>query len=384
MSKIAELANIPEISFTDNLTLEELIEQVGTDYNTRYKELTGETPTLGDASPEKLLQYAIAMQSYQMLQAIEAKGKAELLATSEGDDLDALAAIYGITRKEAERATVTLRFTLAATRTSATGIPAGTRVRTEDGVYFNTLDYAEIPAGSLTVDVEAQAEEAGTASDGIAIGAINTLVDPIAYMQSVENITASTGGTDEEDDESLTERMFLSPSVLSCAGPSDAYEYYAKAWRNDVDDVKVENPLPSEVVIYFVLDDGVLPTDAECESMESYFADEDEVHRPLTDKVTCSAPSETAYTIELTYYIASSDKNRASAIEEAVAAAVTEYKTWQRKLGRDVNPSKLNELIMTAGAKRVALTAPVHTVVEASAIARCDSESVTYGGLEDD
>ena len=37
-----------------------------------------------------------------------------------------------------------------------------------------------------------------------------------------------------------------------------------------------------------------------------------------------------------------------------------------------------------AGAKRVKLKAPADTVVSAAAIARCDSETVNYGGLEDD
>lgn len=45
-----------------------------------------------------------------------------------------------------------------------TAIPAGTRVKTEDGKYFNTLDYAEIAAGDLYADVVVQAEEAGAAA----------------------------------------------------------------------------------------------------------------------------------------------------------------------------------------------------------------------------
>lgn len=384
MSKIAELANAPEVSFIGYLTLDEVKQMVSDWYNEHYKSLTGTSPVLGDAAPEKLLQYAIAMMGGQVLQYIQDKGNGELLATSYGNYLDQLAANLGVVRKAAERAKVTLRFTLADTRSHAVGIPAGTRVRTENSLYFNTLDYAEIEAGETTADVLAQAEQAGAQSNGIETGTINTLVDPIAYMESVTNIEASHGGTDTEDDDALSERVFLAPSVFSCAGPADAYVYYAKAWRNDVEDVKIDSPEPCEVDIYFLLDGGRLPTQTELKEMQAYFADEEKVKRPLTDKVVCKAPTEIGYDIALTYYIGSGDRNNVAAIQQAVQDAVTQYKTWQRKLGRDINPTELIAAVRQAGAKRVRLTAPADTVVSAVAIARCDSEAVSYGGLEDD
>ena len=384
MSKIPELANAPSVSFIGDLTLEKLKAMVSGWYNERYKELTGSVPVLSDAAPEKLLQYAIAMLGGQVLQYIQDKGNGEMLATSYGSYLDQLAANFGIARKAAECAKVTVRFTLAAAQDSVTAIPAGTRVRTANGLYFYTLDYAEIAPGGLTADVLTQAQAAGAESNGLETGTINTLVDPIPYMKSVVNTEASHGGTDEEDDDTLSGRVFLAPSVYSCAGPADAYVYYAKAWRNDVADVKIDNPAPSEVDIYFVLDGGQLPTETELKEMQSYFEDEEQVRRPLTDKVTCKAPEEVSYSIELSYYIGSADRNNVAAIQAAVADAVAGYKTWQRKLGRDVNPTELIAAIRQAGAKRVKLTAPADTVVSAAQIARCDSETVRYGGMEDD
>lgn len=55
MSKIAELANAPEVSFIGYLTLDEVKQMVSDWYNEKYKELTGTAPVLGDAAPEKLL-----------------------------------------------------------------------------------------------------------------------------------------------------------------------------------------------------------------------------------------------------------------------------------------------------------------------------------------
>ena len=118
--------------------------------------------------------------------------------------------------------------------------------------------------------------------------------------------------------------------------------------------------------------------------MQAYFADESQVKRPLTDKVVCKAPTEVGYTIDLTYYIGSDNRNNVAGVQNAVDQAVNEYKTWQRKLGRDINPTELIACVRKAGAKRVKVTAPVDTVVSPAAIARCDGETVNYGGLEDD
>ena len=72
-------------------------------------------------------------------------------------------------------------------------------------------------------------------------------------------------------------------------------------------------------------------------------------------------------------------------IQAAVAQAVEDYKTWQRTIGRDINPSKLVALIMEAGAKRVAVTAPTYTAVAATKVSALQGEAViSYGGLEDD
>ena len=82
----------------------------------------------------------------------------------------------------------------------------------------------------------------------------------------------------------------------------------------------------------------------------------------------------------MTYYINRSDSARAVAIQAAVAQAVEEYKTWQRTIGRDVNPSQLAAMVMEAGAKRVTVTAPTFAAVAATKVAALTgSATVTYG-----
>ena len=239
MSNIAELANCPELSFIESMTLQETEEQLRELYTKYYREATGKEPEIGEADPLNLLMKAFCAMEYQTMQYADAKGRMEMLKTSTGDALDALAALVGLTRKEANRATATVRFTLSEAQSGATAIPTGTRVKTEDGKYFNTVEYGEIATGETYTDVVVQAEEAGADSNGILIGGIKILVDPIAYVASVSNTTPSTGGLDAEDDDSLTRRIYLAPSVYSCAGPRDAYEYYAREWRGDVADVRI-------------------------------------------------------------------------------------------------------------------------------------------------
>jgi len=261
-------------------------------------------------------------------------------------------------------------------------IPAGTRVKTQSGKYFNTLDYAQIEPGETFVDVMIQAEEAGAASSGILAGDIDTLVDPIPYVAAVENITESTGGLDVEDDTSLTERTYLAPSKYSCAGPRDAYEYYVREWRSDVEDVQITSPSPCVVEIYVVMAGGKLPNETERKSLEEYI--NGETIRPLCDQVICRASEEVPYTIEAAYWIGESDKKSAGTIQEKVTAAVSGFEAWQRKLGRDINPSELIARIRGAGAKRVTLTAPGDTVVPKTGLPKCTGVTLTYGGLEDD
>ena len=255
MSNIIELENCPELNFIENMTLQETEDQMRELYAGYYRELTGKDPEIGDADTVNLLIKAFCAMEYQTMQYADAKGRMEMLKTSTGSALDALAALVGLTRKAPERATASVRFSLEEPRSVVVAIPAGTRVKTEDGKYFNSLEYAEIKAGESYADVVVQAEEAGAESSGILSGAIKILVDPIPYISGVSNTTPSTGGLDTEDDDSLTRRIYLAPSVYSCAGPRDAYEYYAREWRGDVADVRIVSPQPDEVNIYFVIED---------------------------------------------------------------------------------------------------------------------------------
>lgn len=376
--------NLPEISFIDNKTIDQVRQEMVADYESYISEATGQTVTLERSSVHRMELYAAAAQIYQAMQYIDRQGKQNILKYSYSDFLDNLAAFKGVTRNPATPATTTLRFTLSAERDTATGIPQGTRISTAGSIYFATDVYAEIPAGSTTVDVPATCTVAGTDGNGFAVGELSTIVDPIPYVASVSNTTATEGGAEIESDDDLAERVFLAPGAYSTAGPEDGYLYHAKAYSAAIGDVvATSNQAAGTVDIVFIMADGSTPGEEMIEGLEGYL--QGKTIRPMTDLVRVAAPQEVMYTINLTYYINRSDSAKAVTIQQSVAEAVQQYTAWQRTIGRDINPSQLVRMIMDAGAKRVTVTAPTYTAVDATKVSALQGEAViSYGGLEDD
>lgn len=378
------IKSLPDISFTDNKTIEQVRQEMVADYESFISEATGQTVTLDRSSVHRMELYAAAAQIYQAMQYIDRQGKQSILKYSYSDFLDNLAAFKGVTRNPATPATTTLRFTLSVERDTAIGIPQGTRVSTAGSIYFSTDVYAEIPAGSTTVDVPATCTVAGTDGNGFAAGELATIVDPIPYVASVTNTTATEGGAEIESDDDLAERVFLAPGAYSTAGPEDGYLYHAKAYSAAIGDVVATSDQAAGTVdIVFIMADGSTPGEEMIEGLEGYM--QGKTIRPMTDLVRVAAPQEVQYTINLTYYINRSDSAKAVTIQAAVAQAVADYQTWQRAIGRDINPSKLVAMVMEAGAKRVTVTAPTYTTVDATKVSAIQGSAVvTYGGLEDD
>ena len=384
MPDFSAVKNAPDISFIDNKTIEDVRDGMVADYEEYMTKATGQTVTLPRSSPHRGVLYAAALQIYQAFQYIDRAGKQSLLKYSYSDFLDNLGLLKGVTRSPATAAVTTLRFTVSAVRQVATAIPKGTRVSAGGSVYFATDEYAEIPAGGSTVDVPATCTDAGTEGNDLAAGDLTIMVDPLPYVASVVNTTATEGGTDVESDDDLAERIYLAPGAYSTAGPEDGYLFHAKQFNPSIGDVvATSNQAAGTVDIVFIMSDGKTPGAEMINGLKEYL--NGKTRRPMTDLVNVSAPAEVTYTVDLTYYINRSDSARAVAIQEAIQTAVADYLTWQRTIGRDINPSKLVALVMAAGAKRVTVTAPTYTTVDAIKVsALSGSPTISYGGLEDD
>lgn len=383
---IKEIESLPDVSFIDNLQLEDVELQMIKDYQDRYKEITGEDVVLSRADPEALILYACAIQIFQELLYVDRAGKQDLLKYSYGTYLDNLAAMKGIAREPAKAAKVKIRFTLSGLRTEPVSIAAGTRV-TDGEVYFETLNYAEILAGEESVDVLCQCLTEGKTGNNLPVGTIRVLVDPIPYVATVANTEITSGGTDIEEDDSLRERVYIAPSKYSVAGPKGAYEYWVKTYNSSISDVLVysENAgsAPYTVQIEFIMAGGELPNESMIIGLQDFLYNEQ--IRPLTDKVIVKAPDTVGYKIDVKYFVNRSDSGKASTIQAEVGAAIDEFVSWQRsKIGRDINPSRLVQMMVAAGAKRVEVTYPIFQIIGKSNIAKLISRNVSYGGIEDD
>lgn len=384
MPDISTVKDLPDISFIEYKTVDDVKANMVADYEAYMTEATGKPYTLPRVSRDRFKLYAAAAQIYQAMKYVDIKGKMDTVKYSVGDFLDLLGAFRcGATRNQAAAAVTTIRFTLSAARASVTAIPQGTRIAAGQ-LFFETSVYTEIPAGDLTADIPATCMTAGETGNGLAPGELKTLVDPVPYVQSVENTSTSSGGADRESDESFAARIFIAPGKYSTSGSRNGYEYHVQDYSSAIGSVHVSSDQAAGTVdIVFVMADGSLPSAEMISAMSQHMSAE--TLRPMNDLVTVHAPAEVKYTVSLTYYINQSDNNRAMAIQQAVSAAVDSYVAWQRKIGRDINPSKLLALVMGAGAKRAQITAPIFTAIPADSIAAIDgAASITYGGLEDD
>lgn len=375
-------AQLPAVTLLNGRTAEDVESEMVAEYQAQYTALTGKYLTWMPGTSEALKIAAVAQQIHHVEQYVEAMYHRQFLKYATGDDLDNLGALFGLTRRQATRAETTLQFSMTEPRQDATAIPAGTRAATQNGVYFVTDTYAEIPAGEKDITVRASCVLLGSLGNGYQPGTIMLIVDPLPYIAAVQNTGVSIGGAEIESDLDFAYRIYLAPPAYSTAGPQDAYRYLARTARPDIVDANATSPEPGVALISILMKDGLELTSEVKSDIADYISGS--TRRPMTDAVRIESAATVPYTINVTYYIAQSSAGQAATIQAAVNTAVTEYIQWQRVIGRDINPSELIRRIMQAGAKRCELLEPQFVKVNDVSVPNMTSQVVTYGGLEHD
>lgn len=371
----SKLKSLPEIVFVDATASE-----IESSILNEYEGVTGRTLAKGD--PVRLFLLTIAAEIILLKNNINETGKQNLLRYANGNNLDHLGALVGVERIPATAAVTTMQVTLSAELGNSTVIPAGTRFTAGDNVFFALDAPMIIKAGQTSGTGSATCLEVGPKGNSYIAGQLKTLVDPVPYVASVANITTSEGGTDTQTDDSYREDIHGAPERFSTAGPDGAYIYHAKRASAKIADVTVWSPSAGTVEVRPLLTGGELPGEELLNQVKATL--DDKRVRPLTDKVTVLAPEVVNYTIDVSYYIDRDNETQAGAIQSAVNKAVSDFALWQKsKLGRDVNPSELIARIMAAGAKRVAVTAPVYAKLTQTQVGVCTSTKVELGGIED-
>ncbi len=368
------LSELPDIEFVnaDAETVKASVFQL-------YSDIVGRSLAQGD--PVRLFLLCISEAFIRLLNSMNYTGKQNLLKYAVGDNLDQLGALVNTTRLPASAATTTLQCTLSTVRGQETIIPAGTRVTTEDGISFAVDTDTVILAGQTTVDAAATCTDTGTQGNEYMPGEIKQIVDPVPYVASIVNTTKSEGGSDTESDDAFRERIYIAPERFSTAGPTGAYEYWAKTANASIIDVTVYSPTPGTVEVRPLLAGGVIPEQELLDAVSEVLTAD--TVRPLTDKVTVLAPEAVQYDIEAVYYL--EQDAQASTVEQHVQDLINQYILWQKeKIGRDINPSQLISMVMgITGVKRVAVTKPVFTALTNIQVATAHTVTVTMGGSEE-
>lgn len=188
-----------------SLTYNEILDSMKTAF------LAEKGETVKELSDLEMRFKAVASEIYSLCAYGDYVLKQGFPQTATGEYLERHAALRGITRKKASRATGTLTFSLAQAIDKSVTIPEGTvcSVSGKPFVRFSTDKTVEIKAGALSAEVTATALEEGDAHNA-AQGTVTVMVNPPDYVYSVTNALPFKGGWDAESDESLRERVMSS------------------------------------------------------------------------------------------------------------------------------------------------------------------------------
>ncbi|SWM24355.1 baseplate J/gp47 family protein [Klebsiella pneumoniae] len=197
-------------------------------------------------------------------------------------------------------------------------------------------------------------------------------------------ITPATDTTDAvmESDEALRLRAQSAFEGMSVAGPSAAYEHFARSASGKVAAVRATSPSPAVVVIAILSSDGDGTPSAELiATVQAAVNDEDT--RPLGDRVTVQGAEIIEYAIDATLYLYPGPES-----EPIINAALASLKTFltnaDKKIGRDVVRSAISAALHVQGVQRVVINSPASDLqIDNTQVARNTGYNVENGGTDE-
>lgn len=344
-----------------------------------YESRTGKVLEPGQA--EQILIDLFAYRETVLRGAVQEAGKQNLLAFASAPILDYLGELLGVVRLAAASAVIDVDFTLTP-GSGALVIPQGLRIRSTDGkAVFVLIAPVSVTAGAVSASGKFIAQLPGVFANGYAIGTVSVIMDPQPYLTAVTNTTASNGGSDQESDDKLRERIRLAPSSFSTAGPSGAYKYHARSAHPSIIDVGVIMPVAGTVNVYPLSTLGMPTPLSVLDAVDAALSAE--TVRPLSDTVNVISPTPLAYAIDVEIVIYE-DADQ-PAVEAALQAALQAYADQRsQQLGKDV---MLSQIIRVANDLEdiydIVVISPVADVVTGaeSVVTECTGITVTTTGV---
>ncbi|MEX9823285.1 baseplate assembly protein [Raoultella planticola] len=185
-------------------------------------------------------------------------------------------------------------------------------------------------------------------------------LDNIAANLDTERlvITEATNTTDAvtESDEALRLRAQAAFEGMSVAGPSAAYEYFARSASGKVADAKASSPAPAEVVVAVLSTEGDGTASPELLAAVAEAVNDEDV-RPIGDRVTVRSAEIVDYEIDVTLYLYPGPESE-PIINAADASLQRLLKQNDKKISRDVARSAISAAVHVQGVQRVEVNSP--------------------------
>ena len=90
---LKEIKDLPDVSFIDNLSLEDVKNILIEEYKKEYENITGKEAVMERSDPMRVLISAQAVLDMQLLSFVDRCGKMNLLKYAQGDFLDYMGAL---------------------------------------------------------------------------------------------------------------------------------------------------------------------------------------------------------------------------------------------------------------------------------------------------
>ena len=313
------------------ITLEEIYQRLAAEFQAR----TGKTA--GSSSELAVRFYAVAAQVYSLYVQGEWTRRQCFPQTALGEDLDKHARLRGVARRQAAKATGTVRFYVSGPQETQTEVPKGTVCMTAAGVRFLTTKTVTVEAEKTYADAPVIADEAGAAGN-VGADTIVFMALPPMRIVACANLEPLTNGLDEEGDEELRARVLATYQRLANGANNAFYRQAAMSF----DEVAAVAVLPRHEGVGTVgvvpAAQGGMPSQELLEEMQAYF---DRV-REIACKVTVFAPVKREVELELKLW-AKEDRDF-DTVADAVERTLKDWFSGER-LGQPLLRAQLTSLV---------------------------------------
>lgn len=212
--------------------------------------------------------------------------------------------------------------------------------------------------------------------------ATSTDLDNLAANYSVERqvitpadntVTPPTPAVMESDD-ALRLRVQASMETLSVAGPTGAYEAFARAADGRVSDARAISPSPACVTVSILSTDGDGTADSTLLDIVATALNDENV-RPVADRLTVQSAEIVTYEIDAVLVVG--DGPQSEVIRKAAQDRANDYAVSQYRIGRSVHMAKIIGVLNSEGVENIILNLPLTDIpVSNTQASRCTSVSV--------